>query len=252
MNLTGKVAVITGGGRGIGRGIVDRFREAGAQVAVVQRRTLDSELDADPNVLHIEADLSDPATPEYVVQRAGEAFGGVDILVNNAGVMFEKHLSELTVDDWDVMAEINLRAPLFLAQEALPEFQKRGAGSIINIGSVEGKQANPLHTAYAETKAGVHGMTRAMAIDLGRYGVRCNAIAPGWIETDLSAKYLASRANSAATREALIALHPAGRLGTPEDIGNLAVFLASDNAAFLTGEVITLDGGRTVRLPTPD
>src|SRR5690625_26912 len=252
MQLKGKTAVITGGGRGIGRGIVDRFRAEGAQIAIIQRRGLDPELKADPQVEHIEADLAETTAPAAIIAQVVKRFGGLDVLVNNAGIMFERSLADITVADWEMMAAINLRAPLFLAQAALPELMKRGGGSIINLGAVEGHFVNPLHTAYAATKAGIHGITRAMAIDLGPYGVRCNAIAPGWIDTDLSDEYLDSFPDPDHARQKLRDLHPVGRVGNPTDIGDLAAFLASDRAEFLTGEVIVLDGGRTVRLPTPN
>lgn len=252
MQLKDKVALVTGGGAGIGRGIVERFLEEGARVAIAQRSVPDEVLMEDDAVLHVPADLSDVASVPAVVERTVEHFGGLDVLVNNAGVMFERHLSELGVDEWETMAAINLRAPVFLAQAALPHFRERGGGSIVNIGSVEGELTNPSHVAYAATKAGVHGMTRAMAIDLGAEGVRCNAIAPGWITSNLSEAYLDSKQDPAAAREALHALHPVGRLGQPRDVGDLAVYLAGDHARFLSGEVIVLDGGRTIRLPTPE
>ncbi|MBK0418099.1 SDR family oxidoreductase [Leucobacter sp. CSA1] len=251
MQLRDRVALVSGGSRGIGRGIVDRFLAEGARVAIVQRRAADPELERDPRVACIRADLADPDAPAVAVEETVQRFGGLDVLVNNAGAMFERDLSELTVAEWDLMAALNLRAPLFLAQAALPHLRDR-SGSVINIGSVEGEATNPGHTAYAATKAGVHGMTRAMAIDLGRHGIRCNAIAPGWIVSDLSEEYLASRSDPLVARAELIRLHPAGRLGTPEDVGDLAVYLAAATSRFLTGEVITLDGGRTVRLPTPE
>ena len=192
MQLDGKVALVTGGGRGIGRGIVDRYLEEGAQVAVVQRRTLDTALAAHPRVTSIQADLSVPSSITMAVERAVERCGGVDILVNNAGIMFERKVSEILVEEWDLMIAINMRAPLFLARAALPHMRRRGGGSIINIGSIEGLGANPGHAAYCASKAGVHGMTRALAVDLGEDNIRCNAIAPGWIDSELSETYLAS------------------------------------------------------------
>jgi NAD(P)-dependent dehydrogenase (short-subunit alcohol dehydrogenase family) len=140
---------------------------------------------------------------------------------------------------------------LFLAQATLPHMRRRGGGSIINIGSIEGLAANPGHAAYCASKAGVHGMTRAMAVDLGADGVRCNAIAPGWIASELSEAYLASLPDPPAAREALDRLHPLGHVGYPTDVGDLAVYLASSSSHFLTGEVIVIDGGRTARLPLP-
>ena len=251
MELEGKVALVTGGGQGIGRGIVDRFLEEGAQVAVVQRRKLGEDLLRHQGVLGIQADLGDTAALRATADHAAGHFGGIDILVNNAGIMFERSVADITLDDWDLMMAVNMRAPLFLAQAALPHMQRRGGGSIINIGSIEGLSANPLHAAYCASKAGIHGMTRAMAVDLGQDGIRCNAIAPGWIASELSENYLESQPDAAGARKALDRLHPVGRLGRPDDVGDLAVFLASDRSGFLTGEVVVLDGGRTAKLPLP-
>ncbi|MGD7003394.1 SDR family NAD(P)-dependent oxidoreductase [Corynebacterium halotolerans] len=251
MELAGKVAVVTGGGRGIGRGIVDRFLAAGAKVAVLQRRPLDEKLAEHPDVQHVPVELQDTEEIRTAVDEAAEHFGGIDILVNNAGMMFEASISDITPEQWDLMMAVNLRAPLFLTQAALPHLRKRGGGSIVNIGSIEGIGANPQHAAYSASKGGIHGMTKAMAVDLGTANIRCNAVAPGWISTELSEDYLTGMTDSAAARAALNDLHPVGRVGTPEDIGDLVVFLAGDSAHFLTGEVIVLDGGRTARLSSP-
>ena len=251
MELEGKVALVTGGGQGIGRGIVDRFLEEGAQVAVVQRRELGEDLLRHQGVLGIRTDLGDTTAIKAAADHAAGHFGGIDILVNNAGIMFERSVADITVDEWDLMMAVNMRAPLFMAQAALPHMQRRGGGSIINIGSIEGLSANPLHAAYCASKAGIHGMTRAMAVDMGTDGIRCNAIAPGWIASELSENYLESQPDAAGAREALDRLHPVGRVGRPTDVGDLAVFLASGRSGFLTGEVVVLDGGRTAKLPLP-
>ena len=251
MELDGKIALVTGGGRGIGRGIVDRFLEEGAQVAIVQRRPPDDTLAAHPNVVHVNADLSDSSAIATAVEQVVERFGGIDVLVNNAGIMFERSVSEIQLDEWDLMMAVNLRTPLFLAQAVVPSMRERSGGSIINIGSIEGLGANPHHAAYCASKAGVHGLTRAMAVDLGADGIRCNAIAPGWIASDLSETYLESQPDPAAARDALNRLHPVGRVGRPTDVGDLAVYLASDRSRFLTGEIVVLDGGRTAKLPLP-
>ncbi|WP_030015353.1 SDR family NAD(P)-dependent oxidoreductase [Curtobacterium sp. S6] len=252
MQLTEKVALVTGGGQGIGRGIVERFLEEGAQVVIAQRSPLDADLQARPDVAHVVVDLSDSEALADVAEQAAQAFGALDILVNNAGFMAEHHISELPLKDWQRMDAVNVTAPLFLSQAVVAHLRERGGGSIINIGSVEGILTNPAHAAYAASKAAVHGMTRAMAIDLGPLGIRCNAIAPGWITSELSETYLDSKKDPAAARTALFNLHPIGRLGQPADVGDLAVFLGGDRSAFLSGEVIVLDGGRTIRLPTPE
>jgi NAD(P)-dependent dehydrogenase (short-subunit alcohol dehydrogenase family) len=251
MELNGRTALVTGGGRGIGRGIVERFLDEGASVAIIQRHPLEPALEKHPHVLAIRADLGDPTAIGEAVDSAASHFDGVDILVNNAGIMFERSISEIRPDEWDLMVALNLRAPLLLSQAVLPHMSRRGRGSIINIGSIEGLAANPAHAAYCATKAGLHGMTRAMAVDLGADGIRCNSIAPGWINSDLSENYLLSQDDPVSARAALIRLHPVGRLGDPSDVGDLAVFLASDRSNFLTGEIIVLDGGRTAKLPLP-
>ena len=251
MQLEGKIAMVTGGGQGIGRGIVDRYLEEGAKVAIVQRGPLEPVLADDPRVLGLHADLSHASAITGAVESTAAHFGGIDILVNNAGIMFERSVTAIRPEEWDLVMALNLRAPLFLAQAALPHMRRRGGGSIINIGSIEGLAANPGHTAYCASKAGIHGMTRAMAVDLGEDNIRCNAIAPGWIDSALSETYLTTLPDPAAARETLNRLHPLGRTGRPEDVGDLAVYLAGDRSSFLTGEVIVLDGGRTAKLPLP-
>ncbi|GLZ86737.1 short-chain dehydrogenase [Metapseudomonas resinovorans] len=250
MMLNNKVAVVTGGGRGIGRGITDKLLQAGARVLVAQRQPLEDSLAANPQVAWVEVDLAERTAPSIIARAVEDRFGGADILVNNAGFMFERSLDEMDEDDWDRMMAVNLRAPVFLAKALLPQLRVRG-GSIVNIGSIEGIGANPWHTAYCGSKAGVHGFTRAMAVDLGRDGIRCNAIAPGWINSDLSHAYIDAQPDPAQARAGLLKLHPVGRTGEPEDIGNVVVFLASEAAAFITGQVIVVDGGRTAKLPLP-
>lgn len=249
MDLTKKVAVVTGGGRGIGRGIVDVLLEHGARVVVAQRSPLAEDLAGDPRVSFVAADFSTTTDFSPLIDSAAAAFGRLDVIVNCAGVMIEQDPASTTLMAWDAMTAVNLRTPLLLTQAALPHLSE--GGSIVNIGSIEGLRANPQHSAYAASKAGLHAMTRALAVDLGQQGVRCNAIAPGWIESDLSEAYIDSMEDPQAAREELHRLHTAGRLGQPRDIGHAAAFLASDMASFITGEVIVVDGGRTARLPTP-
>lgn len=198
---------------------------------------------------YFSTDFSTTTDFSPLVDSVVTAFGRLDVLVNCAGLMMEQDPANTTVEAWETTASVNLRTPLLLAQAALPHLA--GGGSIVNIGSIEGIAANPQHAAYAASKGGVHAMTRALAVDLGEYGVRCNAIAPGWIESDLSEAYIASMDDPKAARDSLHTLHPVGRLGQPRDIGHAAAFLASEMASFITGEVLVVDGGRTARLPTP-
>ena len=191
---------MTGGGRGIGRGIVDRFLEEGAQLAVVQRQSLDDALDGHPRVAHVEADLSVPSSIGTAVEQSSSGSAGSTSSSTTPGSCSSAAVSEIRLEEWDLMMAVNLRAPLFLAQAVLPHMRERGGGSIINIGSIEGLGANPRHAAYCASKAGVHGMTRAMAVDLGADNIRCNAIAPGWIASELSETYLESHPDPAAAR----------------------------------------------------
>lgn len=250
MNLDKKLAVVTGGGRGIGRGITEKLLAAGARVLIAQRQPLDSDLSDNENVFYIHSDLTEREAP-YQIAKAAAEMGGCDILVNNAGFMFEKTLDEMTEDDWDQMMIINMRAPVFLAKALLELMRSKDSASIINIGSIEGIGANPYHAAYCGSKAGVHGFTRALAVDLGKDGIRCNAIAPGWINSDLSNNYINAQSNPEQAWQDLHAMHPIGRTGKPTDIGAMVAFLASEESAFVTGQVFVVDGGRTAKLPLP-
>jgi meso-butanediol dehydrogenase/(S,S)-butanediol dehydrogenase/diacetyl reductase len=246
--LQGKIAIVTGGGRGIGLGVTRRFLEEGAEVAVVQRQAPPADL---RGVRFIAADLSRSEDAASAVDETVARLGGLDILVNNAGVMFEKTVEEMSEADWDRMMAINLKAPFLLAKRAIPHFRKRGRGRIVNIGSIEGLASNPGHPAYSASKAGLHGLTAAMAVDHGKDGVTCNAIAPGWINSELAETYVESMADPARVRRELKLMHPVGRLGEPRDVGHLAVFLASDESDFVTGQIFVVDGGRTKKLPLP-
>lgn len=249
MDLTNKVALVTGGGKGIGRGIVEEFLANGARVLVAQRSPLYGNLADDERVACAPVDFSTTTDFSPLIDEVIATFGQLDILVNCAGLMIEQSPANSTLEAWDATANVNVRTPLLLAQAALPHLAD--GGSIVNIGSIEGIAANPLHAVYAASKGGIHAMTRALAVDLGEHGIRCNAIAPGWIESNLSETYIASMEDPQAARDSLHKLHPVGRLGQPRDIGRAAAFLASDMASFITGEVLVVDGGRTARLPTP-
>ena len=177
--------------------------------------------------------------------------GGPDILVNNAGLMAEARVTEMTLADWQALLAVNLTAPFLLTQAVVPAMSARGGGVIVNIGSIEGLAANPLHTAYCASKGAIHAMTKALAVDLGAQKIRVNAIAPGWIHSDLVEAYIAAIPDRTAFEAELAAIHPLGRSGQPADIGKVAAFLASDAAAFMTGEILVVDGGRMAQLSAP-
>jgi meso-butanediol dehydrogenase/(S,S)-butanediol dehydrogenase/diacetyl reductase len=250
MNLQDKLAIVTGGGRGIGRGITERLLAAGARVLIAQRQPLDEVLQSHAKVFYIQSDLSEIEAPYQIASVAAE-LGGTDILVNNAGFMFEQHIEDMDEENWDRMMIVNMRAPVFLAKAVLSQMRAKGNASIINIGSIEGIGANPYHVAYCGSKAGVHGFTRALAIDLGKDGIRCNSIAPGWINSDLSNDYINAQDDPQRAKQDLRAMHPVGRTGEPSDIGSMVAFLVSEEAGFITGQNFVIDGGRTAKLPLP-
>ena len=250
--LSGKVAIVTGGGRGIGRGITERFLAAGAKVMIAQRSQPDSSIVASGDLLaYHQTDMANAASVAALVPASLSRFGRLDVVVNNAGIAFELSVEQTGEKDWDRLLDINLKGPFLLIKSAVAALRASGHGSIINISSIDGGGANPLHAAYCASKSGLNGLTRAVAVDLGKSGIRCNAIAPGWIDSEMSAAFIASQPDREAYVERVIGLHPAGRLGTPSDIGNLAVWLGSDLSSFVTGQIYVADGGRTAKLPLP-
>ena len=175
-----------------------------------------------------------------------DRFGGLDILVNNAGVKIEKTIVDTTDDDWDTLMGVNAKA-VFMACRTFIPLMKRG-GVIINIGSVSGNIADPGLALYNASKAFVHGLTRSIAVDHGPK-IRCNAICPGWVTTQMTDDAFAVAENSATARQDALVRHPAGRLGNPEDVAATAVWLASSESAFITGQCIVVDGGMTSMSP---
>ncbi len=238
----GKCALVTGGRSGIGEAIAAKLADKGARVFTAQRGT-------DERFEGIEADLADPDSPERIVAEVVAAAGRLDILVNNAGMMREGTVEEMSLADWQSTLTVNLTAPFLLAKHAMPYL--KGGGAIVNVGSIEGLGSNPRHPAYCASKAGLHGLTRAIAVDHGPDGVRCNAVAPGWIDTELNEVFIASLPDPDTFRDRIGSIHPSGRTGSPEEVASLVAFLASDDAAFITGQIYTVDGGRMAKLSLP-
>ena len=241
--FVGKVAVVTGGRSGIGAATAERLAADGARVITVQRQK-------DLKFETLQADLGDPSSPASIVSSVIDLTGRLDILVNNAGMMLEGRAEDMSIADWDRTLAINLTAPFLLIRAALPHLRKT-KGVIVNIGSIEGLGSNPRHAAYGASKAGLHGLTRAIAVDHGGEGIRCNAIAPGWIDTPLNVDYIDSMADPTAFRRDIGNIHPLARTGHPQEIAEMVAFLASDAASFVTGQIFTVDGGRMSKLSLP-
>lgn len=240
-----KTALITGASSGIGEAIARRFAAEGYRVLSAQRRPA-------PVGESLSADLLQPGAAQAVMAQVRALTDRLDVVVNNAGLMLEGTAEESSEADWQAQMDLNLSLPFLLIREALPLLRQNGGGAIVNIGSVEGLAANPRHPAYAASKAGLHGLTRAIAVDEGPRGVRCNAVAPGWIDTPLNLDFIDSlTGDTAAFHAGLKDIHPVGRTGRPEEVADLVYWLGSDQAGFMTGQVLTLDGGRTAKLSLP-
>lgn len=243
-SLINKTAIITGASQSIGLAIARRFISAGATVIVA-----DVQPPPDDDLLYCKCDISLEKDVIALMDFAKQ-HGDLQILVNNAGIGLESTISKTEVCDWDKLMAVNVRGVFLCAKHAFALMCNKG-GSIINIGSIEGNGANPMHASYAASKGAVHALTRNIALEYGKYHIRCNAIAPGWIDTPFNQQLLQQYADVESTRRAIENLHPVRRMGTGEDIANLALFLAGDESSFASGQVFVLDGGRTACLPLP-
>ena len=238
MRLAGKKAFVTGGRQGIGRSIADAFLAEGAEVVTCGRGSVPDGLQADWLTLDV--------SNSRAVTSAASAIGTLDILVNNAGVQVEKTIVDSTDADWELVMGTNARGVFNVCRALIP--QMRNGGSIINIGSISGNVADPSMALYNASKAFVHGLTRSIAVDHGP-SVRCNAICPGWIETGMLDAGFDLADDPAKAKADALARHAMRRFGQPGDIASMAVWLASDEAGFATGQLFTVDGGMTASSP---
>ena len=241
--LEHKVAVITGAARGIGKAIALKMAENGANVALLdvapqeQGEAAAEEVRAlGRTAIYKQCDVTDFNATKEVVGEIIKEMGGIDILVNNAGITRDKVVLAMKEADFDAVIDVNLKGVFHMIKHCYSYFMKKKAGKIINISSVAGLIGNPGQANYAASKAGIVGLTKSVARELASRGVCCNAIAPGFIATDMTA-------DLPMDEEKLSAMIPMGHMGTPDDIAELAVFLATDKANYITGEVIRVDGG---------
>lgn len=245
--LKDKNAIITGGARGIGKAIAMTFASQGANVFICYRSNDEAALKTKAEIEKygtkveiIKADVQDHQQVALVVEAAIKAFGRIDILVNNAGITKDKLLMRMTPEDFSEVIDINLVGSFNFIRQIVPHMIKQKQGRIINISSIAGVKGNPGQANYSASKAGINGLTLSVAKEIGRRGITVNAIAPGYIETDMTGILTEDY------KTKLLDAISLGRFGTPEDVAKAAAFLASDDAAYITGQIIGIDGGMMI------
>jgi NAD(P)-dependent dehydrogenase (short-subunit alcohol dehydrogenase family) len=235
--------IVTGAAQGIGEATARRCAEEGARLVLVDIDPAVEGVAAELDAIGVTADLTEPDRAEATVQLARERLHGLEGLVNAAGVHRDGAVADTSDETWSLVLDVNLVAPFRWSRAALPLMLEAGGGAIVNIASIGATHTRPRSAAYSASKAGLLGLTRAIAIDYGRRGVRCNAVSPGSIETGFLKSYTARNPAEGAK---LIDLNYVGRFGTPEEIAALTAYLLSDEAGFVNGTEVVVDGGRTV------
>ncbi|MCL4504584.1 MAG: SDR family oxidoreductase [Chloroflexi bacterium] len=254
IRLDNRVALITGAGEGIGRGCALALAEAGAAVVVNDVNPQTGQATAEQirqmgrRSLFVQADVSDARVVQAMFETVQQEFGALHVLLNNAGFNLFKTLEQTTLEEWDRIMSVDLRGIYLVTRAMLPLLKVTRGASVINIASVHAQATVAGITAYAAAKGGVVSVGRSLAQELGKSGIRVNTISPGFVSTPLLDRWLNSEPDPPASLARVQGFHPLGRIGAPQDIGNLVVFLASDYAGFISGANITIDGGLTARL----
>jgi NAD(P)-dependent dehydrogenase (short-subunit alcohol dehydrogenase family) len=252
LRLHDKVAVVTGAASGIGQAAAIRFAEEGARVVVVDvknaKETMEQIRRAGSEGIYVHTDVSNEAEVRNTASIVASTYGKVNILFNNAGFMTNASVLEETSEQWDKLLSVNLKGTFFMCKYTIPLMKKAGGGSIINTASVAAIIGHPQLVAYTASKGGIISLTKALAHDHAPDGIRVNNISPGMLELDtpLRTKFPEDSESITKARQSLVNLHPIGRHGTPRDVANVALFLASDESAFVTGSNIVADGGMSI------
>jgi NAD(P)-dependent dehydrogenase (short-subunit alcohol dehydrogenase family) len=254
MRLKDRVVVITGAGAGIGRATALEFAREGASVVAADiriegaQRTAGDIADGGGSAIAVHADVARPDSVEQLVERTLEAYAEVHVLVNNAAIQVNKTVEDTTFEEWNAEIGVNLGGVFLCSKYFLPHLRKT-RGNIVNMSSVNGFFVEPMCAGYCATKAAIIGLTKAMAIDHGKDGIRVNCICPGYIDAGLAEGYFQAQPDPAAARAAAGKLHALWRIGRPEEVARVAVFLASGEASFVTGAAMVVDGGFGSGLP---
>lgn len=254
--LLGKVVIVTGGGRGIGRATSIRFARAGAAVVaagrsdVAGRSLVDEIRSAGGQAVFVHCDVAIRSQVEQLIGTAIDAFGGIDVLVNNAGISNEHPLLQTPEEEWDRLMGVNLKGHYLAAVASAPHMARRAGAAIINTSSVLGLAALPGSTVYTASKAAIIGLTRGLALEFAPLGIRVNCVVPGSTDTDMMWTGLEDAALPAARAE-LEASIPLGRVGLPEEVAEMSLWLASSAASFVTGAIFVVDGGSSARFASP-
>lgn len=247
MSLKGKVAVITGSAKGIGRGCALIFAEAGSKVAVVDvdeeagKETVKEIQRKGGEARFFRADVSDSRQVQSLMAEVVQVFSEISILINNAGYHISKNIEETTEDEWDFIMNTNLKSVFLCSKYAMPHLRKT-KGCIIHMSSMVGLIGQSNAGAYSASKGGMVAMTKGMALDFAKDGIRVNCICPGWVETPLVEDWFNQQEDPEKAREYIHSVHPLGRIATTEEVGRAALFLASGNASFVTGVALPVDG----------
>ncbi len=250
--LDNKVAFITGAGAGIGAGIAERFSEVGAAVVLfdingesAEQMARKIEQSGHGRSLALRGEVSSETDVKAAVEQAVAKFGTVDVLVNNAGIDVSSRVPDMSASAWDRVLAVNLKGAFLFSKYVIPHMRVRG-GAIVNISSVHAFVSYEGYAAYDASKAGLIALTRTLALDHGRDGIRVNAICPGYISTPMTDEWLKEQPDPAATLKEVLSFHPLGRMGTMRDVADAALFLASDASAFISGTYLVVDGALTV------
>jgi NAD(P)-dependent dehydrogenase (short-subunit alcohol dehydrogenase family) len=253
MRLEGKVALVTGGGRGLGREVVLLMAREGASVLVFDVNAEGAEevateaSDAGGTAVAFAGDVTKEENLAVAIARCRDEFGGFDVIHNNAGVQLEKPLHESTAEEFDWITEVNFKGVFLGCKQAVLAMRETGGGSIINTASILAHTGDPFLPVYTGTKTGVLGMTRAIAVDYATDGIRCNCVSPGDMETPMIQKYFAATPDPVAARAEMEAAYPGKRIAHPREVAQAVLFLASDDASFVSGTYILVDGGLTAK-----